>query len=58
MNEEIFDDICVLSESQSSMDNIAAILVCNETDFPAAKEELKKHTYIEHRLLKWKLLEI
>ncbi|MDZ7934858.1 MAG: EboA domain-containing protein [Emticicia sp.] len=58
MNETIFKDICILSESQSSMDNIAAILVCNETNFPAAKKELKKHQYIDHRILKWKLLEI
>lgn len=58
MNETIFEDICVLSESQSSMDNIAAILVCNETNFPPAKKELKRHQYIEHRLLNWKLLEI
>ena len=58
MNEAIFEDICTLFVSQNSNDNIAAALICRETDFLAAKEELKKHTELDKQTLSWQMLEV
>ena len=62
MNEAIFEDICTLFVSQNSNDNIAAALVCSETDFPAAKEELKKHIelyqVVENQAISWNKIEL
>lgn len=57
MNEAIFEDICTLFVSQNSNDKIAAALVCSETDFPAAKDELKKHIEIDSKTFSWQTLE-
>lgn len=58
MNETIFTDICTLFASQNSSDNIAAALVCSETDFPDAEKELKKHIELSKLTLSWKMLEV
>ncbi|RFS14561.1 EboA domain-containing protein [Emticicia sp. C21] len=47
LNEEILKDIQYLFSSSSVHDRIAATLVCIATDFPGAKEELKKHRDLE-----------
>ncbi|MFN3489197.1 MAG: EboA domain-containing protein [Emticicia sp.] len=57
MNEAIFEDICTLFVSQNSNDNIAAALVCSETDFTLAKKELKKHQELRSKTFSWSLLE-
>jgi hypothetical protein len=57
MNEAIFEDICTLFVSQNLNDKIAASLVCSETDFPAAKVELKKHIEIGSKTFGWQTLE-
>lgn len=57
MNEAIFEDICTLFVSQNSNDNIAAALVCRETDFLAAKEELKKYQELQNKTFSWSMLE-
>lgn len=57
MNEAIFEDICTLFVSQNSNDNIAAALVCSETDFFAAKEELKKCQELQNKAFSWPMLE-
>jgi hypothetical protein len=58
INEAIFEDICTLFISQNSNDNIAAALVCKETNFLALKEELKKHTELDKQMLTWNTLEV
>lgn len=58
MNEAIFEDICTLFVSQNSNDNIAATLVCRETNFLALKEELKKHIELDKQMLTWNTLEV
>jgi hypothetical protein len=57
MNDVIFEDICTLFVSQNPNDKIAAALVCSETNFLAAKEELKKHTELDKQTLSWQMLE-
>jgi hypothetical protein len=57
INEAIFEDICILFESHNSNDNIAAALVCKETNFLALKEELKKHPELDKQMLTWNILE-
>ncbi|CAH0994484.1 hypothetical protein EMA8858_00594 [Emticicia aquatica] len=61
MNDMILSDICTLFLSQNSNDNIAAALVCNETDFLAAKEELKKYfelyQSVQNEQITWQTLE-
>ncbi|GGD40741.1 hypothetical protein GCM10011514_01030 [Emticicia aquatilis] len=58
MNEAIFKDICTLFVSQNQNDQIAATLVCNETDFSAAKEELEKHQELQNKTFSWSMLEV
>jgi len=58
MNETIFEDICTLFVSQNSNDNIAAVLVSKETNFPALKEELKKYIELDKQMLSWSTLEV
>ncbi|MFY7910740.1 MAG: EboA domain-containing protein [Emticicia sp.] len=58
MNEAIFEDICTLLVSQNQNDQIAATLVCNETDFSAAKEELKKYQELQNQIFSWSMLEV
>lgn len=57
MNEHILQDIKTLFESTNENDQIAAALVCTETDFASAKEELKKHQEIQNRTFSWSILE-
>lgn len=61
MNNAIFEDICTLFVSQNSDDRIVAALVCSESNFLAAKEELKNHTeliqQIENQSITWKTIE-
>lgn len=57
MNEAIFADICTLFVSQNLHDQIAATLVCTETDFSPAKEELNKHTELLNKTFNWTMLE-
>ena len=58
MNDAIFKDICTLFVSQNSNDNIAAALVCRETDFAAAKEEQKKQIELDKQTHSWQMLEV
>lgn len=58
MNETIFEDICTLFVSQNQNDQIAATLVCNETGFSAAKEELEKHQELQNKTFSWSMLEV
>jgi hypothetical protein len=58
MNETIFKDICTLFVSQNQNDQIAATLVCGETDFVSAKNEVKKHSEWNSKTLSWQMLEI
>lgn len=58
MNEAIFEDICTLFVSQNQNDQIAATLVCNETGFSAAKEELEKHQELQNKTFSWSMLEV
>ncbi len=58
MNEAIFEDICILFVSQNQNDQIAATLVCTETDFSAAKEELKKYQELQNETFSWSMLEV
>ena len=57
MNETIFEDICTLFVSQKSNDNIAAALVCSETDYVPAKEARKKYPKLSSKTLGWQMLE-
>lgn len=57
MNEYILQDIQTLFVSANKNDQIAAALVCAETDFPAAKEELKKHQELQNKTFSWSMLE-
>lgn len=61
MNDEILKDIKYLFASSSVHDRIAATLVCFETGFPAAKEEVKKHEDLELKAktqaFSWQMLE-
>lgn len=57
MNEAIFEDICTLFVSQNSKDNMAAALVCRETDFVPANEALKKYPELNSKTLSWQMLE-
>lgn len=57
MNEAIFEDICTLFVSQNQNDQIAATLVCSETDFSAAKVELTKHPELQNNTFSWSMLE-
>lgn len=57
MNEAIFADICTLFVSQHQSDQIAATLVCTETDFAPAKEELNKHPELLNQTFSWTMLE-
>ncbi|WP_435356163.1 EboA domain-containing protein [Emticicia sp. SJ17W-69] len=57
MNETIFKDICTLFVSQKPNDSIAAVLVCSETDFLPAKEELKKYHELNSKAFSWQMLE-
>ena len=57
MNETIFEDICTLFVSQNLNDNIAAALVCSETDFGPAKEVNKKYPKLSSKTLNWQMLE-
>lgn len=58
MDNAIFEDICTLFVSQNQNDPIAATLVCNETDFSAAKEELKKYQELQNKTFSWSMLEV
>ncbi len=58
MNETIFEDICTLFVSQNQNDQIAATLVCNETGFSAAIEELEKHQELQNKTFSWSMLEV
>lgn len=57
MNEAIFADICTLFVSQNLHDQIAATLVCTETDFAPAKEELNKYPELLKKTFSWTMLE-
>lgn len=57
MNEAIFADICTLFVSQNLHDQIAATMVCTETDFAPAKEELNKHPELLNKTFSWTMLE-
>ncbi len=61
MNEAIFEDICTLFVSQNSKDNFAAALVCVETNFVAANNELNKYIElyqgIENQAINWNKIE-
>jgi hypothetical protein len=61
MNDEIMNDIRYLLSSGSESDNIAAALVCGETDFEPAKAELQKHEDLFKKItansLSWQILE-
>lgn len=61
MNEIIFADIKHLFSSENESDRIAAALVCNETDFALAKEELEKHgdlnEQVKSKAISWQMLE-
>lgn len=61
IDDTILKDIKKLFLSENESDRIAATLVCIETNFAAAKEELKKHDNYqlkeEKTVLSWHLLE-
>lgn len=61
MNEVIFADIRHLFSSENDSDRIAAALVCSETDFATAKEELEKYgdlnQQVKNKALSWQMLE-
>jgi hypothetical protein len=57
MNETIFEDICTLFASQNPSDQIAAALVCSETEAPYAKEKLRNYPELNNRILSWQMLE-
>lgn len=58
MNDSILKDIQTLFESNNENDRIAAALVCIETDFSAAKEELEKHQELHNKTFNWSMLEV
>jgi hypothetical protein len=62
MNDQFFSDICLLFASHNENDQIAAALVCNETDFIPAKEELEKQVKtnpsINNNRFNWQILEV
>jgi len=61
MNDAIFTDIQHLFSSENQSDRIAATLVCNETDFAPAKEELEKYRDLNEQVtskaISWQMLE-
>ncbi|MFD2520320.1 EboA domain-containing protein [Emticicia soli] len=61
MNEVIFADIQHLFLSENESDKIAAVLVCNETDFALAKDELEKYRdlnqEVKSKAITWQTLE-
>ncbi|MFN3848485.1 MAG: EboA domain-containing protein [Spirosomataceae bacterium] len=57
MNDEILKDIETLFKSGEEKNQIAAALVCKETDFAPAKEILKQHPQLEPQTLSWSMLE-
>ncbi|GAB3506860.1 EboA domain-containing protein [Emticicia fontis] len=61
INDKILQDIKHLFSSTREDDKIAAALVCSETDFIAAKEELEKYQYLTEKVknhtISWQMLE-
>ncbi len=50
VNENILEDIKNLFKSNDKNENIAAVLVCNNSDFETAKIELKKHNILHENI--------
>ncbi|MBA4853399.1 EboA domain-containing protein [Emticicia sp. BO119] len=61
VNKEILKDIQYLFSSESESEKIAAALVCYESNFQKAKEELNRHADLklkaETKAINWELLE-
>lgn len=61
LNDEMLEDIKHLFTSDNETDRIAAALVCSETNFVAAKDELKKLEDLDRKIANseftWQLLE-
>ena len=61
INESILKDIEHLFSAANEADRMAAAIVCGESDLPAAKDELKKHTALHEQwqngTLSWQLVE-
>lgn len=58
LNDSILKDIQILLESDNENNRIAAALVCTETDFATAKEELQKHQELQNKTFSWSMLEV
>lgn len=61
LNESIFKDICKMLASENDYDKAAAAMVCYETDYLPAKNELKKYPEllkaIQENSLTWRQIE-